>query len=652
MIQRSLILTLILALASIYTTFADEYTVSSPDGSVVVTIADTNGSPQYSVSYNNNVYLCASPLGVVTDLGDFSQAMTITAATPSTEVIHDYEIATIKRSHVHTTANQSAITFSRGDRKIYDILFEVGNNDIAFRYHLYPQGDTICCVVREEVTGFHLPDSTTAYLCPQAKPMEGWRRTSPSYETPYTIAPVGGNGYGFGYTFPCLFRTTQGWLLLSETGVTSAYCGGRLIGQPSGLYTIAFPQPEEMNGNGTVEPGIALPGDTPWRTITLGETLAPIVETTIPYDVVMPLYEPSRDYIYGAGAWSWILGQDPSVNYDDQKRYIDFAAAMGWQTVLVDNYWDTQIGRQGIEDLAHYAATKGIALFLWYNTNGYWNDSPQTPRDIMNNSITRHKEMRWLQGLGVRGIKVDFMGSDKQKAFQLFEDILNDANDYGLEVIFHGCTLPRGWERMYPNFIANEAVLASENLYFGQEYCDNEAFNATLHPFIRNTVASMDFGGSALNKVYNKDNDPNQRGNIRRTSDVFALATAVLFQSCNQHFALAPNNLDDAPAWAIDFMKSVPTTWDDTRYLAGEPGQFVILARRHNNDWYIAGVNAQQEPVNIDLTLPMLSPHQAVTIYADDSNLCGSVTQQTIPTSQTLAVTIPTNAAILITTQQ
>ena len=164
---------------------------------------------------------------------------------------------------------------------------------------------------------------------------------------------------------------------------------------------------------------------------------------------------------------------------------------------------------------------------------------------------------------------------------KLYEDILFDANDFGLMVIFHGCTLPRGWERMFPNFAASEAVLASENLHFTQKSCDAEAFNACLHPFIRNTVGSMDFGGSTLNHYYNSTNSAEMWGGNRITSDVFALATAILFQSGMQHFALAPNNLTDAPEWAIGFMKDVPVTWDEVRFIDGYPGKYVILARRH-----------------------------------------------------------------------
>ena len=348
-------------------------------------------------------------------------------------------------------------------------------------------------------------------------------------------------------------------MLISETGVDGSYCAGRLLGETDGTYSIGFPQSGECNGNGGVSPGMALPGMTPWRTITLGPTLANIVETTVPFDVVDRKYEPSRNYTYGKGSWSWIIGMDQSCNYDEQKRYIDFSAAMGYQSVLVDALWDRQIGRDKIAELARYGAEKGVSLYLWYNSNGYWNDAWQSPRGIMSDPIKRRKEMKWMQQTGIKGIKVDFFGGDKQIMMQTYEGILCDANDYGLEVIFHGCTIPRGWERMYPNYVASEAVLASENLHFSQDFCNKEAVNACIHPFIRNTIGSMDFGGSTLNKYYNANN---KSGTHRLTSDVYALATAVLFQSAVQHFAMAPNNLQDAPSWAIDFMKSVPTTWD------------------------------------------------------------------------------------------
>ena len=628
---------------------AENKQITSPDGKLVVTVADMDGRPSYSVSYDNVLFLKPSPLGMIANIGDFSSGMSLEKNVSTNKIDETYELASIKKSKVHYVANEAVFSFTQQGKTIYDVIFRISNNDVAFKYKMYPQGETLSCVVKQEVTGFAFPDGTTTFLCPQSKPMGGFARTSPSYETSYTADDAAGkNGWGEGYTFPCLFRNgDNGWVLVSETGVNGGYCASRLLGHKGGTYTIGFPQEGEANGNGTVSLGIALPGETPWRTITVGKTLAPIVETTVPFDVVKPLYQAKGEYTYGRGSWSWIIGMDGSTNYKEQLRYIDFSAAMGYQSVLVDALWDKQIGRDKIEELAKYGKNKGVALYLWYNSNGYWNDAPQTPRSIMDNAIARRKEMKWMQSIGIRGIKVDFFGGDKQMTMQLYEDILSDANEYGLLVIFHGCTLPRGWERMYPNFASSEAVLASENLHFSQGSCDNEAFNATLHPFIRNTVGSMDFGGSALNKYYNADNAP--RGSRRVTSDVYALATAVLFQSPVQHFALAPNNLTDAPSWAIDFMKEVPTTWDEVRFIDGYPGKYVILARRHGDKWYIAGVNAQKETLKLKVNLPMFSNGEKVRLFSDDKALQGGVKQIEIGKKQELQLAIPCNGGVLIT---
>ena len=627
---------------------AENKQITSPDGKLVVTVADMDGRPSYSVSYDNVLFLKPSPLGMIANIGDFSSGMSLEKNVSTNKIDETYELASIKQSKVRYVANEAVFSFTQQGKTIYDVIFRISNNDVAFKYKIYPQGETLSCVVKQEATGFAFPDGTTTFLCPQSKPMGGFARTSPSYETSYTADDVAGkNGWGEGYTFPCLFRNgDNGWVLVSETGVNGGYCASRLLGHKGGVYTIGFPQEGEANGNGTVSPGIALPGETPWRTITVGKTLAPIVETTVPFDVVKPLYPAKGEYTYGRGSWSWIIGMDGSTNYKEQLRYIDFSAAMGYQSVLVDALWDKQIGRDKIEELAKYGKDKGVALYLWYNSNGYWNDAPQTPRGIMDNAIARRKEMKWMQSIGIRGIKVDFFGGDKQMTMQLYEDILSDANEYGLLVIFHGCTLPRGWERMYPNFASSEAVLASENLHFSQGSCDHEAFNATLHPFIRNTVGSMDFGGSALNKYYNADNAP--RGSRRVTSDVYALATAVLFQSPVQHFALAPNNLTDAPSWAIDFMKEVPTAWDEVRFIDGYPGKYVILARRHGDKWYIAGVNAQKETLKLKVNLPMFSNGEKVRLFSDDKVLQGGVKQIGIGKKQELQLSIPCNGGILI----
>ena len=631
---------------------ATAQTIVSPNGKVSVSLElSEQGQPCYRVSYDGQEVVQQSALGLKTNIGDFTQGLGQKEVVRN-QVSDTYELRNIKQSCVDYEANELVATYvlkGQPEKNVVDIIFRVSNRDVAFRYRILPQKETRVCVVTEEASGFVLPEGTTTFLCPQSKPMGGFARTSPSYETPYTCdEPVGKNGWGEGYSFPCLFKTPAGWALISETGTDGDYVGCRLLNEQGGTYRIGFPQAGELNGAGATSAAVALPCETPWRTITVGP-LANIVETTAAFDLVQPKYKASQEYIYGKGSWSWIIGMDPSCNFDEQKRYIDFSAAMGYQSVLIDAFWDQQIGYEKIAELARYGKEKGVGIFLWYNSNGAWNDAFQTPIGKMNNSRIRRQEMKWMQENGIRGIKVDFFGGDKQPMMQLYEDILSDANDFGLLCIFHGCTLPRGWERMYPNYAASEAVLASENLHFGQGACDAEAYNACIHPFVRNTVGSMDFGGSALNKRYSADN---QHGTTRKTSDVYALATAVLFQSAVQHFALAPNNLTDAPAWAIDFMKKVPTTWDEVKFIDGYPGKYIIMARRCGKQWFVVGVNAEKEPLKKTITLPMFGAGTPLQLYSDDALLNGSVKTIKQNKRQQLTITIPCNGGVVVTEVQ
>lgn len=629
---------------------ARDFTCMSPDQNLHLSIQLKEGTLCYSISYKGAPILEESPLGLITNVSDFSRDLHFVEK--SERVINtNYSIKTIKQSRVNRLSNEVVATYETSRKEKISLIFRVGNNDVAFKYALAQNGETARCIVEKELTGFNFPSFTTTFLTPQATPMIGWMRTKPSYEEGYAAdEPVGTpSRYGLGYTFPGLFHVgDNGWALVSETGVGSLYCGAKLSeGTADGLYTISYPEEGENNGIGTAKPGISLPGETPWRTITVGNNLKPIVETTVAFDVAEPLYEPSTDYSFGRSTWSWLLWQDESINFEDQKRYIDLSAAMGYELVLVDNWWDTRIGKEKIEELAKYAASKGIGLSLWYNSNGYWSDAPQGPKNKMNTAIARKKEMAWMQSIGIKGIKVDFFGGDKQETMKLYEEILSDANDYGLVVIFHGCTLPRGWERMYPNFAGSEAVLASENLIFTQNANDQEANSATLHPFIRNSIASMDFGPVLLNKRHNRTNNG---GTIRRTTEIFQLATAVLFQTPVQHFGITPNNLEEYPSFVIDFMRNIPSLWDETVFIDGYPGKYAVLARRHGDQWYVAAINAEKERKEIKVALPMLAGKN-IFHYSDKKDRSPQFNQLTLSKNGTITLSIEPEGGVILTSQ-
>ena len=315
---------------------------------------------------------------------------------------------------------------------------------------------------------------------------------------------------------------------------------------------------------------------------------------------------------------------------------------MGYEYCLVDGLWDKQIGRSRIEELSRYAQSKGVRLLLWYNSNGFWNDAPQGPRGRMNTSYARDEEMAWMKLHNIAGIKVDFFGSDKQEMMKLYEDILVDANRYGLQVIFHGCTIPRGWERMYPNYVSSEALLASENVRFTDHHARQEGFELTMHPFSRNALGSADWGGIIMNKRMNQDN---KSGHPRYTSDIFEIASGIVIQTSVNCVAMCPNNLDELPQFEIDFLKTLPTTWDETRYIDGYPTRHVVLARRTGDKWYVAGLNGTQEAMTLRLSLPMFAG-KAVTCYVDAPKKKGE--ELPTPTMKTIKVAKDGTAKVTI----
>ena len=580
--------------------------VKSPNEQLEVVFNLNDGTPTYRVLLAGEQFLQDSPLGLSTSVGDFTSGLTVLDHTIK-KVSKSYDMTNAKVSHVDYEANELDVTLLNEQEDTLHIYLRVANRDVAYSYQVAtPKHKHI--KILSEASGFDLPDDATTYISPQALPATGWETTKPSYEEDYTLGAALGtpSTIGVGYVFPALFKIAdRGWVLISETGVRSTYVGSRLSeGSKEGLFTIEFPQKGENNHIGDNFPSMAMPAKTPWRTITFGETLKPIIESTVAFDLVDPLYEPSQAYQMGRSTWSWIVWQDGSINYEDQKKFIDLSAALDFEYVLIDNWWDQRIGRDRMVELVNYAAAKNVSIILWYNSNGWWNNAPQTPQDIMNTAPERQKEMAWLQSLGVKGIKVDFFGGDKQETMKLYEDILTEANRYGIAVNFHGCTLPRGWQRMFPNYVSSEAVLASENLVFQQSFTDNYARTATIMPFTRNAVGAMDFGPVFLNKRLSKDQ---KGGSIRRTTEAFELATAVLLFSPVQHFGLTPNNLDEQHDFVLDYLRKVPTVWDETVYIGGQPEDYCAIARRNGDNWYVAVVNGIREKRTIKLDLPMLA---------------------------------------------
>ena len=314
--MKKLLITSVLMVASVFAANAENLKVTSPDGRLIVNLNDKGGIVTYDVTYDGQEAVKPSRLGLITNVGDFSRGLSFKTST-TRQVSDSYSIRNIKARNVEYRANELNATYTDKQNREITVTFRVSDNNIAFRYSMPQWGETASIIIKEEATSFAFPDGTTSFICPQSSPMVGWMRTKPSYEEEYKPdAPLTDKAaYGEGYTFPCLFKVGNEkleagnyWVLISETGVDGKYVGSHLSDYSADNgYRIAFPMPGEANGHGTTDAALALPGATPWRTITVGSDLRPIVETTISTDVVEQKYAPSIDYRPGRYTWSWLI---------------------------------------------------------------------------------------------------------------------------------------------------------------------------------------------------------------------------------------------------------------------------------------------------------------------------------------------------------
>lgn len=590
------------------------YSIKSPDGALEVLFEmDADGAPSYSVFYKNQEALMSSRLGVKMEDADLSNALTLTAADKPERVTDAYTMSHGKKKEYSYEANKRVFHLANPEGLKMDIVFQVSNDGAAFRY-FFPDESAEIKKINAEVTSFRFPPSAKAWMQPKANAKSGWARTNPSYEENYLMdIPVGTvSPNEAGWVFPALFNTGDAWILLSETGLDRNYCGSNLRQHsPGGEYTIGFPQDAEVSHGGELNPQSKTPWYSPWRLIAVGD-LGTIVESTLGTDLALPAIDGDFSWVKpGRASWSWVLLKDDMTNYTVQKQFIDYAADMGWEYCLVDALWDTQIGDKKLAELAQYAKDKNVGILLWYNSAGDWNDAYQTPKNLMLTHESRMKEFKRIKEMGVAGVKVDFFGGDGQSVINYYLDILNDAAAAGVMVNFHGCTLPRGWQRAYPNLMTMEAIKGMEFVTFEQPNADQQPSHCAVIPFTRNVFDPMDFTPTAFSELYNIN---------RVTSNAFELALPALFLSGIQHYAETADGMKAAPEYVRQAMKDIPVAWDESRFVDGYPGKFVVIARRSGDNWFVAGINGEDSARNYNLKLPFIQKSEGFVITDGDDD--------------------------------
>jgi len=590
--------------------------VESPDGRVVLHYALGDfGEPRYAVTLEGRTLVGSSPLGLVTTVGHWDTGVEEVDRTEVEADVGQYRLLHGKCGTCAYEAVRRTVRLSDPEGRDLEIVFRVSDDGVAFRYRI--PGDEPVVTAREELTGFAFGSDARTWLMPMDDPESGWMRVNPAYEAHYIMDGAVGepSPTGVGWALPGLFHSPEaGWALVTEAGMDGSYVASRLRAESDGLYRIAWPEPGEGTGPGDpVEPSFALPFASPWRVIVVGTDPGPIVESSLVTDVSAPSVLGEPAFVRpGKAAWSWLPLKDESIVPEVQRDFIDMAAAQGYAYVLVDNWWDRNIGYDGIAQLVDYAAERDVGIIVWYNTNGNYNDAPQTPQDRLVDPDVRRQEFARLRELGVRGIKADFFGGDKQSVIRHYLEILEDAAEYELLVNFHGATLPRGWSRTYPNFMTAEAVMGYEFITFGQADADLGPSHAAMLPFARNAVGPMDFTPTMFSDRVG--------ASIRRTSDAFDVAMNVVFESGIQHLGVTPESLRRVPDYVREYLSEVPVAWDETRFVEGNPGEYIVLARRKGDHWYVGGINGTESPRAVEVDLGFVGIVEEGTLLTDGAD--------------------------------
>lgn len=321
----------------------------------------------------------------------------------------------------------------------------------------------------------------------------------------------------------------------------------------------------------------------------------------------------------GRSSWSWWSDHPSSKNYNSLKKYVDLSKTMGWEYSLVDANWDIMKGGN-IEQLINYARGQGIGLALWYNSAGPHSDITERPRDIMSDPLKRKEEFRKLNEWGIKTVKVDFFNSDKQALINLYLDILKDAAAEKIMVVTHGCTLPRGWSRTWPNLLSMEAVHGAEQYGWDTVFARESPKQNIIYACTRNVVGPMDYTPVTLSSY---------PCCTHATSNAYELALPVLFESGVTHFADAAENFLKTDSVVKSYLRTVPTVWDDTKFIQGYPGRELIIARQKGRDWYIAAVNGEAVSKNFKLDLGFLPKgNYQFTIIKDGATPSEVISQQ------------------------
>ena len=493
----------------------------------------------------------------------------------------DYQMLAGKCLHVTNEANEYATPLGENTK----LVVRLYNDGLAFRYELSQLSES---TLPKEKTTYRIPEGVNRWFQQWTDAYESFFPLTTSYKTlpvrSFSGTFKSADGWNIRWGYPSLFKPAENvFALISEANIERRQSASCLYNEDE-LYRVT-PDQNELKISGGWH--------SPWRVVIVGE-LADIVESTLITDVSEPCKLKDTSWIHpGVVSWIYWAYNHGSDDYNIICKYIDMAATLHLPYMLIDAEWDRMKDGKTVEDAVNYAKSKGVKPMIWYNSSVGWVDGAPTPKYRLNKPEDREKEFAWCEKIGVAGVKIDFFSGDNQMNMDYCLDLLECAAKHHLLVNFHGATVPRGWQRTYPNLLSTEAV-------YGAEWYNNvptftkqaASHNATL-PFTRNVIGPMDYTPCAFSD--------SQHPHI--TSHAHELALTVLFESGLQHLADKPESFLAQPKEVQDFLSKLPAVWDETRFVSGYPGESAVIARRSGKTWYVAGINGTDEVKSVKTSL-------------------------------------------------
>lgn len=568
----------------------------SPDRNIQLVIDKEQEHIMATVQYQGRIIIPEIRFGIQEQQHTFHSGMKCLGFSDETIIREQYSAIHGKRSYCSNIGNAFTMYLENPQKQKLNIEFRLYNDGVCFRYALSDnQLDSLCFI--NEFTTYRIHREADRWMQKYVPHYEG--------DFPHEKGNVSQGEWGY----PALIRHNECWALLTEANLDRNYCATHLTNTAHcEFYQVAYPHEEEGNGVGPIYPVTQTPWHSPWRVIILGE-LKNIAESTLVEDVSLPCSLAETDWIQpGSASWVYWAYNHGTKDYRICCEYVDLAASMKWDYVLFDWEWDQMQNGGNLEEAANYAISKGIKPLIWYNSGGAHNRVSSTPRDRLITEENRNKEFRKLKEMGFAGIKVDFFESDKQHMINYYIDILKDAAKHKLMVNFHGCTLPRGWSRTYPHLISMEAVYGAEQ-YNNSPYMTMAASRMNcIFPFTRNVVGPMDYTPVAFTNSQHP----------HRTTYTHELALSVIFESGIQHWADKPEGFYQLSDEVKSFMSTVPAAWDETRFIEGYPGEYVVIVRRKGTTWYLAGINGTTSHKKLTVALDfLLDTNYQMNLFAD-----------------------------------